>query len=111
MARKWQGKMDPVCSKSSCFPRTQRAESVSFSMTHHLGLTAVAPDPVTGASQKPVRKNPLNFPNSSPAIHAGPIRVLRLFLQTKNHHQQNRELAKPRDWLLPMLMNGQVTVS
>ena len=28
--------------------RTLRAESVLFSMTHHLGLTAVAPDPVTG---------------------------------------------------------------
>lgn len=26
------------------------------------------------------------------------------------HHQQNQELAQLRDWLLPMLMNGQVTV-
>lgn len=34
-----------------------------------------------------------------------------LFLQIKNYHQQNRELTQLRDWLLPMLMNGQVTVS
>lgn len=27
------------------------------------------------------------------------------------NHQQNQELAALRDWLLPMLMNGQVTVS
>jgi type I restriction enzyme S subunit len=25
-------------------------------------------------------------------------------------HKENRQLAKLRDWLLPMLMNGQVTV-
>ena len=35
-----------------------RAESVPFTMTHHLGLTAVAPDPVTDAGQKPVLKTP-----------------------------------------------------
>lgn len=34
-----------------------------------------------------------------------------LFLQINNYHQQNRELTQLRDWLLPMLMNGQVTVS
>ncbi len=27
-----------------------------------------------------------------------------------NNHKQNQELAKLRDWLLPMLMNGQVMV-
>jgi len=26
------------------------------------------------------------------------------------HNQQNQELARLRDWLLPMLMNGQVRV-
>jgi type I restriction enzyme S subunit len=34
-----------------------------------------------------------------------------LFSQIKNYHQQNRELTQLRDWLLPMLMNGQVTVA
>jgi len=33
-----------------------------------------------------------------------------LFEQSKNHQQQNQELTALRDWLLPMLMNGQVTV-
>jgi type I restriction enzyme S subunit len=28
-----------------------------------------------------------------------------------NNHQQNKKLIQLRDWLLPMLMNGQVTVS
>ena len=27
-----------------------------------------------------------------------------------NNHRQNQKLAELRDWLLPMLMNGQVTV-
>jgi len=33
-----------------------------------------------------------------------------LFLQIKNYHQQNQHLTQLRDWLLPMLMNGQITV-
>jgi type I restriction enzyme S subunit len=34
-----------------------------------------------------------------------------LFLQIKNNLLQNQQLAQLRDWLLPQLMNGQVTVS
>ena len=30
--------------------------------------------------------------------------------KTIQNNRQNQELAKLRDWLLPMLMNGQVTV-
>jgi type I restriction enzyme S subunit len=33
-----------------------------------------------------------------------------IFNQIINYHQQNQELARLREWLLPMLMNGQVTV-
>ena len=33
-----------------------------------------------------------------------------LFSKIENIKQQNQELAKLRDWLLPMLMNGQVSV-
>jgi type I restriction enzyme S subunit len=33
-----------------------------------------------------------------------------MFEQIKNHQILNQELAQLRDWLLPMLMNGQVTV-
>lgn len=32
------------------------------------------------------------------------------FMQMENHQQQNQELTRLRDWLLPLLMNGQVTV-
>ena len=33
-----------------------------------------------------------------------------MFKKILNHQQQNQELTQLRDWLLPMLMNGQVTV-
>jgi type I restriction enzyme S subunit len=33
-----------------------------------------------------------------------------IFAQIINNHQQNQELTTLRDWLLPMLMNGQVRV-
>ncbi|AMO70067.1 type I restriction/modification specificity protein [gamma proteobacterium BDW918] len=36
--------------------------------------------------------------------------VLPQLTQIKNFDQENVELEKLRDWLLPMLMNGQVTV-
>lgn len=32
-----------------------------------------------------------------------------LYLQIKNNIQQNQQLTQLRDWLLPMLMNGQIT--
>ena len=32
------------------------------------------------------------------------------FLQITNNLKQNQELTQLRDWLLPMLMNGQVRV-
>lgn len=35
----------------------------------------------------------------------------RLFHKIENNLQQNQELSALRDWLLPMLMNGQVRVS
>jgi len=34
-----------------------------------------------------------------------------MFKTILNHQQQNQELTKLRDWLFPMLMNGQVTVN
>ena len=37
--------------------------------------------------------------------------VARLSEQQSNLEQQNEELSNLRDWLLPMLMNGQVTVT
>jgi len=37
-------------------------------------------------------------------------RVKHIFLMQMNVRNQNQQLASLRDWLLPMLMNGQVTV-
>ena len=34
-----------------------------------------------------------------------------IFDQIITHHQQSHHLAQLRDWLLPLLMNGQVTVA
>lgn len=36
--------------------------------------------------------------------------VLSLFAEIRNNEKQNQKLTELRDWLLPMLMNGQVTV-
>lgn len=36
--------------------------------------------------------------------------VTNIFLQQENLELENKQLIKLRDWLLPMLMNGQVTV-
>lgn len=33
-----------------------------------------------------------------------------ILLQITSNNQQNQELTQLRDWLLPMLMNGQVKV-
>ena len=33
-----------------------------------------------------------------------------LFIQLENNKKQNQQLSSLRDWLLPMLMNGQVSV-
>jgi len=33
-----------------------------------------------------------------------------LISQMENNTYQNQQLTKLRDWLLPMLMNGQITI-
>jgi len=38
------------------------------------------------------------------------LKINPIIEQTQNQHQQNQHLTSLRDWLLPMLMNGQVTV-
>jgi type I restriction enzyme S subunit len=69
----------------------------------------------TGAQQPHINKgvldeSPLVVPDEF-TLAAYTRLTAPLYLQMKNHHQQNQELTKLRDWLLPMLMNGQVTVS
>lgn len=69
----------------------------------------------TGAQQPHINKAVLDesllvVPDES-TLEAYTSLAAPLFLQIKNYHQQNRELTQLRDWLLPMLMNGQVTVA
>lgn len=69
----------------------------------------------TGAQQPHINKGVLDeshlvVPDES-TLEAYTSLAAPLFLQIKNRHQQNRELTQLRDWLLPMLMNGQVTVA
>lgn len=68
----------------------------------------------TGAQQPHINKGVLDesllvVPDES-TIKTYTSLAIPLFLQMKNYHQQNRELTQLRDWLLPMLMNGQITV-
>jgi type I restriction enzyme S subunit len=68
----------------------------------------------TGAQQPHINKGVLDesllvVPDDS-TLEAYTSLAAPLFLQIKNFHQQNRELTRLRDWLLPLLMNGQVTV-
>ena len=68
----------------------------------------------TGAQQPHINKGVLDesllvLPDES-TVKAYTSLAAPLFLQMKNYHQQNRELTQLRDWLLPMLMNGQLTV-
>ena len=69
----------------------------------------------TGAQQPHINKgtvdeSPLVVPSDT-ALRSYTDKAEPLFLQIQNNLQQNNELAQLRDWLLPLLMNGQVTVS
>ena len=69
----------------------------------------------TGAQQPHINKGVLDesllvVPDES-TLESYTSLAAPLFLQIQNLHQQNRELTQLRDWLLPMLMNGQVTVA
>jgi type I restriction enzyme, S subunit len=69
----------------------------------------------TGAQQPHINKGVLDesllvIPEDS-ILEAYTRLASPLFLRMKNCHEQNRELTQLRDWLLPMLMNGQVAVA
>jgi type I restriction enzyme S subunit len=38
-------------------------------------------------------------------------KVISLLYQIRNNESQNQKLTELRDWLLPMLMNGQLKVN
>jgi len=50
-------------------------------------------------------------PNPMPGVLSDYSKLMQPILsQQDNLELKNQELARLRDWLLPMLMNGQVTV-
>lgn len=69
----------------------------------------------TGAQQPHINKGVLDesflaIPDDA-TLSAYTEKAAPLFLTIKNNLQQNQQLAQLRDWLLPLLMNGQVTVA
>jgi type I restriction enzyme S subunit len=69
----------------------------------------------TGAQQPHINKGVLDhsllvLPDDA-TLEAYTNLTAPFFLQMKNLHQQSKELTQLRDWLLPMLMSGQVTVA
>lgn len=69
----------------------------------------------TGAQQPHINKGVLDesllvIPDDA-TLNSYTKQSAPLFLQIKNNLQHNLELAQLRDWLLPLLMNGQVTLA
>ncbi len=69
----------------------------------------------TGAQQPHINKGVLDesllvIPDDA-TLNVYTSKASSLFLQIQNNLRQNKELAEFRDWLLPLLMNGQVTVA
>lgn len=69
----------------------------------------------TGAQQPHINKGVLDesllvIPDDA-TLSAYNTKVAPFFLQIQNNLRQNQQLAQLRDWLLPLLMNGQVTVA
>lgn len=69
----------------------------------------------TGAQQPHINKGVLDesllvIPDDA-TLSAYTEKAAPLFLKIKNNLQQNQQLTQLRDWLLPLLMNGQVSVA
>lgn len=69
----------------------------------------------TGAQQPHINKGVLDesllvIPDDA-TLNAYTSKAAYLFSQIQNNLRQNMELTQLRDWLLPLLMNGQVTVA
>lgn len=69
----------------------------------------------TGAQQPHINKgivdaSPITLP-SDKILKSYYKKVAAIYKQLNNNAFQNKELTELRDWLLPMLMNGQVTVT
>lgn len=67
----------------------------------------------TGSIQKVINNDHIdefNFPYNEDIVAKFGKLTLNIFDELKQTSIENRELTKLRDWLLPMLMNGQATI-
>lgn len=65
---------------------------------------------VPGLSRSAANRLPVTLPDKTVIANFGKF-MAPLRANIANNEQQTQELTKLRDWLLPMLMNGQVTVA
>ena len=69
---------------------------------------------MTGSIQKKINQDNLNtyrIPHIPDSISQAFYEIVKpMFKKIRSLQQENNELTKLRDWLLPMLMNGQATV-
>ena len=68
----------------------------------------------TGSIQKVINNDHIdefNFPYNEKIVSQFGNLTLNIFDELKKISSENKELTQLRDWLLPMLMNGQATIS
>ena len=81
-----------------------------YLLLHHIPVVKI----MTGSIQKKINQDNLNgyriprIPDSIARAFSGLVEPM--FEKVRVLQQENDELTKLRDWLLPMLMNGQATV-
>lgn len=61
-------------------------------------------------NQQVLKELKVCLPSDTDIVSSFNSKINPIFSQITNNHQQNQELANLRDWLLPMLMNGQIKV-
>lgn len=84
-----------------------------FQYLHGYDMQRYVPNVISGSIQKfialgSLRNTPILFKKA--IIEEFNNISFSIYNKLKNNLRQNQELAQLRDWLLPMLMNGQVTV-
>ena len=105
----------PMAMSQSCYALCPHdGVGSAFLYFHTLSLMYYLHAKSSGSIFKSIVTNDINF---TPAIVPASQQLTAfneaaepLFKSILTHQEQNRQLTELRDWLLPMLMNGQVTV-
>lgn len=105
----------PMAMNQSCYALVPKSGvSPAFLYFHTLSLMDYLHAKSSGSVFNSIVTNDLHF---TPAVVPDPEQLAAfgkvagpIFDAILTHQQQNQELTQLRDWLLPMLMNGQVTV-